>query len=65
MLQPEAWEKYFEPGTGRPWFWHKASAEVFYADDVQAGWERFEDRQGKPWCWWNEASERFFFEEEE
>jgi hypothetical protein len=58
----EVWERYYEPGTQRAWFWNVDTEEVFYADDPDSGWERFEDEEGNPW-WWNDEFSRFFIEE--
>lgn len=62
-VRVEVWERYYEPGSHRTWFWNEATEEVFFADDAASGWERFEDAEGRPW-WWNEATGCFFFEEE-
>jgi hypothetical protein len=58
----EVWERYNEPETQRVWFWNTATEEVFWADDLDSGWEQYFGSQGQPW-WFNEAEGRFFHEE--
>jgi len=56
-----AWKRYLEPGSNRLWFMNDPTQEVFYADDLESGWERYLDSHGKPW-WEHQASGRHFYE---
>jgi len=58
----EKWEKFFQQGTNRAWYWCPATSEHFFADDENSGWEKFKNVRGNITAWGHAANERFFFE---